>query len=1022
MIRRAYNDPRLILLILLLIVISGVAGFVTRARLEDPESSVRFGYVTTQMPGATPDEIQSRISIPIEEALDDVNALSSIESNSLHGVSIVSIRVADNALDVEQAWSAIRDRLAEVSDELPDRAGTPMLVNDRRWGSYSTVVALIDQSEHGVGPAVLARWGKEVEDRLRFVSGTRFTELFGLPEEEVLVEIDEENLAATGLTIAEVASQVQQRDADVPDASAETSAHQVPVRLMGDVDDLSRLREVVLRRNESGSQLRLGEIATVSRGEREPPRSLAIVNGRRAVVVAIRMEDGSSINRWTASQKDTLDEIKQELPAGLKLRELFSQKRYTDLRSQRLYGSLGLGVLMVMVIVWLMMGWRASIPICAALPLTILGVLFLMMPFDIDLHQMSITGLILALGILIDNPIIVVDNIQRRVESGATPQDSLVSAVKHVARPLVASNVTTILAFAPILMIPGPTGEFLGQLGWTVIASLFVSLILSLTMIPILAAWCMQSCQPRSGGASISNGYANFLTLAFRHPVLIFTISVILPILGFVVAGDLGKQFFPPAERDHFHFSVRLPSHCSILQTQRVAMQARDILLRHEEVEDVSLFVGSNAPKVHYSLITSDENRPNFAQGFVQLKSNRVDPLLVQRIQAELDEALTNAQSIVSLIEQGPPAPSPIEFRIYGPSQEKLEQYGEQARRILMSIPEVIHTRSSLDPGGTQLGIDVKQHEAHAANLNDKIIAEQIFNQLEGITLTRMSEQSEEIPIRVRIEEGEQSSPNRVLSLPLVSPSGEKVSLGSVAEWSIGKKPSYLFRRNSSPCNLISAAVAAGALPVAVENKFRQSLQSEGFHLPRGYRSDFGGISQERNAAVGDLLAYVAIASTLMLTMLVWTFGSFRQAAIIGFVGILSIGLGLLSLWLFQYPIGIVAIIGLVGMMGLAINDSIVVMTDCRTDASFGTSLAQSVKGSTRHVLTTSVTTVAGVLPLYLAGGDFWPPMMIVIAGGVVGATLLALGFTPSTLKLIGIADTGQRRGNNLPLENLPEA
>lgn len=1000
MIRLMYRDPRYMVLMISLIVISGIAGFVTRPKLEDPTSKVRWGYITTYYPGASPSEIESQVSEPIEKALREAKAIRTIESSSLRGVSIVFVRLTDEVVDVSASWSKIQDKLSEVSESLPDRASIPILVDERRWEAYTTVVALVDASDADVQPAVLARWAKELENRLRFVEGTRFTELFGLPQEEILVEVKEEAIAATGLTLSDIAKGIQQRDSQTPDATSQTRRFNMPVRLAGDVDNLDRLRNVVLKGSDEGSPLRLCDIASIKRSEMQPVTTSSFIEGQRAVVIGTRMDADYTIDSWTRRHMTALEDFRETLPAGIELRVLFNQKKYTDERSNKLYGSLGLGMVFVVIVVWLMMGWRAAIPICSALPLSLLGVLFLMIPFGVSLHQMSIAGLILALGMLIDNPIIVTDGIRRRLAAGMQSEEAINAAVKHLLTPLVGSNATTILGFSPILLIPGPTGEYLCQLGWAVIASLFVSLVLSLTIVPIIAGWCLKSGDiPQSNQPSRSGLCSRFLSSMSHRPSLIVCLSLILPVLGFAVAGDLNEQFFPAAERDHFHFSVRLPTYSSIRVTEQVAKRACEIIRQHDEVASVSVFVGTNAPMIHYSMITRSENRPDFAQGIVQLKKGQVGRQFINEIQRELDEALPQAQSIVTLMEQGPPSTAPIEFRVYGSSLEQLVSFGDEARRIMMTIPGITHTRSSLDAGGPELALHVRQHDAESLKLSDEMLAIQVRNQLDGVSITTMSEEIEEVPIRVRIEDGDASRPERVLSLPFLA-TQRVVPLGSVADWSVESQLFGITRRNSSRCNVVYGNAAAGELPIMLEQQFNEALNESGFALPPGCRSDYGGVSQERDSAVGNLLAYAAIIGVLMVSILVLTFSSFRQAGIILVVGFLSIGLGLLSLWLFGFPLGIVSIIGLLGMMGLAINDSIVVLADAKESMLQGESLAASVSHSSRHVLATSCTTVAGVLPLILAGGDFWPPMMIVIAGGVAGATVLALGFTPASYSM----------------------
>lgn len=1003
MITSAYRDPRIVVLIIILIISSGIAGFTTRPKLEDPKSSVRWGYITTHLPGSSPTEVESLITEPIENALREAKAIRSIESSSRRGISIIVVRLTDEVIDVSTSWAKIQDKLSEIADDLPELASVPTLVDERRWDSYTLVVALVEKSPTEMQPAALARWGKEFNNVLRFVQGTRFTELFGLPEEEVRVEVSEESLAGTGLTIEDIAQRINQRDSNVPDAVSRNEKHGVPVHLSDDVDDLGRIRKVVLQEGNASNQLHLNDIAEIRRTEKTPVTTISRVDGRRAVVIGARMNVDFHIDVWTENQLNTIERFRRNLPAELEMRILFSQKQYTDKRSFRLYGSLGLGMVLVIVVVCLMMGWRAAIPICSALPLTLLGVFFLMIPFDISLHQMSIAGLILALGMLIDNPIIIVDDIQRRIDAGKKASEALLLSIQHLRLPLIGSNATTILGFSPILLIPGPTGEFLGQLGWAVIACLSVSLILSLTIIPVLAAWCLTINQTTTQHARVkADGRSTrLLNRVFQRPLVVIGISITLPVLGFIAAGDLREQFFPAAERDHFHFTLRMPATSSIRDTERVALKARETILKHDSVESVSLFVGSNAPMIHYSMLTDDQNNPQFAQGIVQLKSERVNQSLIRSIQNDLDQTLTEAQSIVTLIEQGAPTTAPIEFRIYGSSLEELDELATEAKGLLLATPGIIHVRSSLDPGGPQLEIQVKQHESETSGLTDELLARQVRHLIDGITLTTMSEETEEIPIRVRLHNADASHLERVFSLPIMSMTRDVVPLESIATWSIDQRLFNIPRRNSSRCNTVYGYTAAGELPIVAENHFKQALQQADFLLPAGYQTEFGGVSEERNSAVGNLLSYSAIILVLMASVLVVTFGSFRQAGIIASVGLLACGLGFLSLWLFNFPLGMVSIIGLMGMMGMAINDSIVVLVDCKYGNTEGVRLAQSVSQSMRHVFTTSLTTVAGVLPLILAGGDFWPPMMIVIAGGVIGATLLALGFTPAVYRLL---------------------
>ena len=987
------------ILLLMLIIVSGIAGFTTRPKLEDPHSNVRRGQITTFLPGASSSEIETTVTEPIEQALREARGIRSIESSSQQGISIVFVRLTDEVSEITAAWSRIHDKLIEVSDELPSEASIPTLVDERRWDSYTTVVALVDRAELPHPPSVLSRWAKELDSRLRFVSGTRFTELFGLPNEEVLVEVDEYAIAATRLTFSDIAIGIQARDSAVPDATSQTMRHRTPVRVSGDIDDLDDLRDVVVKATEDGKLIRLSEISAISRSQASPPEALALVDGCPAVVIGSRMDTDYIIDDWSESHMKELEAFESTLPDGITIEVLFSQVNYTDERSDNLFRSLGLGMLFVVIVVWQIMGWRAAIPICSALPLTLLLVFFLMILFGVSLHQTSIAGLILAIGMLVDNPIIVTDEIRRRLSGGVHALEAVKTSINHLTSPLVGSNLTTALAFTPLLLIPGTTGEYLGQLGWAVIACLAVSLLLSLTLVPVIAGWILREPIRAAELNGTATRYATVLNWLFQHRAITLLLSSLIPMIGFGVAGLLEEQFFPQAERDHFHFSIRLPVNSSIRDSEKLVKRASDVISAHESISDVALFIGTNAPMIHYSMIASDENRPEFAQGIATVKG-KVEPHFIQILQQELDEELPEASCVVTLIEQGPPTVAPIEFRIYGPSVERLDALGEVARHVMMDTPGIVQTQANLNIGVPELSLEIRQHDATSVSLSDELVAQQLRSALDGVVVATIDEENEEIPIRIRLVDGDVASAERVLSLPLLTPEAGVIPLGSIADWRVNRQLFNIPRRNSSRCNSIKGYVVAGGLPIEVEQDFKARLSESDFELPQGYWTDFGGISQERDSAVGNLLAYAAIIAVLIVSVLVVTFRSFVQSAIIGCVAILSLGCGLFSIWCFGFPMGLMAIIGLLGMMGLAINDSIVVLSDAKISLAEGQRLYESVAASTKHVITTTATTAAGVTPLILAGGEFWPPMMVTVGGGVVGATFLALGFAPALFSL----------------------
>ncbi len=416
--------------------------------------------------------------------------------------------------------------------------------------------------------------------------------------------------------------------------------------------------------------------------------------------------------------------------------------------------------------------------------------------------------------------------------------------------------------------------------------------------------------------------------------------------------------------------------------------------------------VGEITPGVHYDQVPMQKNTSHYAQALVQLNSAEGARALIHRLQAELDESFSAARILVRQLEQGPPFSAPVEVRLYGPDLLKLSELGEQLRAHLAAVPDVIHTRSELAEALPKLSLAVDEEQARLAGLDHQAIAEQLQLTLEGATGGSILEATEEIPVRVRVSNATRADLGSIQSLDLLPSSvdapsqRQRVPLSAIADVEVTPEISAVPRFNGRRMNEVQGYITAGVLPAKVLGEFRQRLEDAKFEMPPGYSYEFGGESEKRNDAIGNLLASVGVLMVLMVATLVLSFGSFRVAGLVGIVGALSVGLGLGALSIFGHPFGFMAIIGSMGLAGVAINDAIVVLAGLRENpgARQGDPVAvrDVVVHSTRHVVATSLTTMAGFAPLVIAGGGFWPPMAIAISGGVGGATILALYFVPS--------------------------
>ncbi|MEM9162463.1 MAG: efflux RND transporter permease subunit, partial [Cyanobacteria bacterium P01_F01_bin.4] len=494
-------------------------------------------------------------------------------------------------------------------------------------------------------------------------------------------------------------------------------------------------------------------------------------------------------------------------------------------------------------------------------------------------------------------------------------------------------------------------------------------------------------------------------------PIFGVILTLVLPIVGFIQVGSLETQFFPSLARDQFQIEVEFANQGAIANSTTEVLRARDILLGYEEVQAVHWFVGESAPKFYYNITSSRENAAYYAQAMVQLTSSDDVRTLIRAIQDEMDELLPEARVLVRQLEQGPPFEAPIELRIYGPNIEVLRELGAEVREILTTIPDVVHVRDDLTVTVPKLALAVDAEQAQLVGLSNTDVAQQLEAALEGSVGGSILESTENLPVRVQIANGSRGDLSQVASLNLqpgqaASPQQDTFrTLSAIGEFNLVPQLAQITRRNEQRVNTVQAFITAGVLPSEVLNNFQAAMAARGFELPPGYYTEIGGEQAESSNATGDLLTYVGLLLLVMGTALVLSLRSFRSAGIVAVVGIGSVGMALFALWAFGSVLGFMAIVGTMGLIGIAINGSIIVLSAINEDqlASQGDrkAIQNVVIRATRHVLTTTITTMVGFAPLLADGDPFWQPLAIAIAGGIGGSPLLALYFTPAAYLML---------------------
>jgi multidrug efflux pump subunit AcrB len=605
---------------------------------------------------------------------------------------------------------------------------------------------------------------------------------------------------------------------------------------------------------------------------------------------------------------------------------------------------------------------------------------------------------------------------------GDSPLASITGAVQRLRVPLLSSTVTTILAFMPMVVLPGPAGDFMGAIAKAVVVMLASSLLLAMTLTPVLAARLLPPALHRHGHwweqglASGRMGLAlsRAMDWSLRNPVASIALALVLPVSGFLAFPTLTAQFFPGTDRDQFYVQVKLPDGRSIYDTEALVRRLDDKLRGEPLVRRVDWTLGESPPAFYYNLYRNKEGIPSWAEALVLTRDEDRTDDLIRRLQHEVDREYPEARIIVRGIDQGPPVMAPLEVEIYGPNLDRLREIGALFRQRLERVPDVTHTNASLFGGAPKLALQVDEAQAHLVGLNLTSAADALEASLRGLTAGELLEDTQRLPVRVRLSEHLWDNPEDIRSLRIPGgrlsdgsqPAG--VPLSALGEIRLEPSSSAISRKDGERVNIIQAYLTRGVLPEEALKYLRADLAANPIPLPDGYHYTFGGDTDERARVVDQIMAPMGMIIAALVATIVLTFNSWRLSAVALLVCACSLGLSLLSLALFHYPFGIQALIGVIGSIGVSINAAIIIVTALQEErGAMGGGLyavRQVVMDSSRHIVSTTVTTFGGFLPLILEGSQFWPPFAMAIAGGVLLSTIVSFFLVPPMFVLLNRA------------------
>ncbi len=1013
----AVNNKAVVWFAAIIILIAGVASFDALPQLEDPNFTVKTAVVTTAYPGATAEEVELEVTDKIEQALMEMKEIRYVESMSRVGSSMIRVEMLPEFWSdkLPQIFDELRRKVRKAESALPPGAGRPQVFDD--YGQVFGLLLAI--TGDGYSYEELERYAKDLRKELSRVKGVARVDFWGLQEKVVYLDVAQSQLANLGISEDSISETLRNQNMVVDAGAVDVMDRRLTIRPDGEFRTPRDIRDLTLRpsltdvaqtpgadrRRDAGSELiRIGDIGTVSRGLREPPTQLMRLNGRQAIALAMAPVTNDNIVAVGRRIDERLEELEVEiLPVGIDVHRVHWQSDVVNEAVLAFIENFIDSLIIVLVVVAIPMGWRLAVIIGTNLVLTIMATFLIMVLWGIELHRISLGALIIALGMMVDNAIVVADEMTVKIQQGMKRSQAAIEAAGKHQIPLLGATVIAVMAFFPIAMSPGDTGEYCQHLFYVAGGSLLASWLLALTVTPLQ---CMAMLpEPKEGAADPYGGgfYKRFRDLvggAIRFRWLTIGIAYGLLILSLIGFGFVEQLFFPNSSMTKFMVDYYAPQGTRIQEVSADIKDLENKLIDDERVNNVATFVGAGPPRF-YLPVQPEDQMSNYAQLIVNVDDYEMIPEIAEELNAWVKERYPNATVPVRLFSVGPGKTWQFETRISGPAvadPEVLRAIARQGAEVLETSPDTAVVRTDWQQRIQRLVPEYNRERARWSAVSREDLAATTKRAYDGIDVGLYREGDDLIPIVMRFIEEERQAVDGMPELQVRTPlSTDPVPLGQVTD---GVRPEWvdgmIWRRDRRRTIKLQANPVLGVTLPTLREQVEEPLFA--LSLPPGHTLEWGGITEDERLANEQLLPGIIPAIIIMLFVMVMLFNSVREPLII----ILTIPLGMigvvLGLYVTGFPFGFIALLGILSLAGMMIKNVIVLLDEIKANKGAGLDPHEAIVSAAvsrlRPVLLTSATTFLGVLPLL--SDVLWSGLSVSISGGLLVGTVMTMVFVPT--------------------------
>ena len=990
-------------------VFAGIGAYGDAPRQMDPGFIIRTAMITTQFPGASPKRVEQLITDPIEKAVQEIPELDFVTSESRTGVSVIYVNIREEFTEMRPIWDNLRRKVDDVAPDLPEGIIGP-LVDDEFGDVYPIMFSMVGD---GFSYMELKDIADDLRDELLRIKSVAKVEILGAQDERLFVEYNNAVLSELGMTPRFLEDSLEERNIIQPGGEIDVQTESIALEPSGNFASVDELKRTVLRLPGSEELVYLEDIVDIYRGYVDPPEGLVRLDGRPGLTLAISMSEGGNLIALGERLDRFFQDIQEQYPHGVEFYRTYFQPTLVERKVNDFVESVVQAVIIVLLVMLLTLGLRTGLVVATLVPTTMIIAVFGMSIFGIQLDQMSLAALIIALGLLVDNAIVISESIMVRMAAGEKGVDAAIAATKELRVPLLIASLTTAAAFLPIRLAESAVGEYTGVLFSVVTLTLLISWVLALTMIPLL---CVRFLRPKPVEAPFDSRFYRFyragIMSVLRHPVVSITVAVIGFFAGIQLYRFVPQLFFPQQATNFFVAELTFPPGTSIDTTEAMIADMDSYiesdLVANESRDGIThwaSFIAATPPRF---TLTYNPNapRPRFSETMVHTTSPEIVPKMMQELEHYVTERYPDVRPHVRPLGNGPPVSKPIEIRISGKNEDKVFQIADSVKQMLNARDDTRNVGDDWGPKVKKLLIRVSEDRAHRAGITNEDVATSLQTFLSGYETTNYREDDKTIPVVLRsVAEGRRNI-DRLASLSVFAEDGTSVPLTQVAGGELEWESSEILRRDLYPTVTVDSDTAPGVTPFEVIADIEPWLEEQKKTWGIGYRYEFGGEVEGSGDANASIAAKLPIAGMVILILLVWQFNSLRKPAIVLatiLFALVGVAIGLVLVDTFGMPggyFGFMTLLGIVSLAGIVINNGIVLIDRIdieRTENGLSPphAVIQAAQQRFRPIMLTTATTVSSLLPLYFGGEEMWQPLAIAIMSGLLFSTLLTLGFVP---------------------------